>query len=57
MFFSIATNWTPLTGLAMLLIGLASVKLGIEQGHEIIGGGLILLTVSRKPDDTPRAKS
>jgi len=50
--FSIATKWSPLYGLAMILIGAGMVKLGISEGHEVIGGGLLMITLSRKEDDS-----
>jgi hypothetical protein len=51
--FSIATRWSPLYGLAMILLGAGMVKLGVSEGHEVIGGGLLMITLSRRDDDAP----
>ena len=63
MFFSISTRWSPLVGLALLVLGGVGLKVGISEGHEVIGAGLAMLTLSRREDRSepgdalPRAKA
>lgn len=54
MFFSISSRWSPLVGLSMLILGGVALKVGISEGHEIIGAGLAMLTLSRREDDPPK---
>ena len=53
MMFTISSKWSPLIGLAMLILGGGALQLGISEGHEIIGAGLAMLTLSRREDPPP----
>lgn len=51
MFFAIPTKLAPLYALLTIILGGAALRLGISEGHEIIGAGLAMLTLSRRDDD------